>query len=126
VLASFGTTELSPVIASAEGTAVIDAIVPADAAPGTVTVTATGAGSSRVQTADAEIAVAPPAPTPSPTGSTPSPSASATEAPTGLEGTALPRTGVDAAQGVLLALFGGLLIAVGAGVVLRRGVGRTR
>ena len=128
VLATFGDATLPPAIADADGTAVIEMSVAADAVLGSTAVRAEGAGSARVLQATVRVQAAStptPTPTPTPTAtptSTPTPTSSPTSSPTrsaiaAAVGSDLARTGMDGGLWLLVAVGGALVMASGVAVV---------
>ncbi|MCC4249335.1 MULTISPECIES: LPXTG cell wall anchor domain-containing protein [Microbacterium] len=133
VTVTLGGTVLPAVLADADGTAVIDTVIAADAALGATTARAEGAGSARVQEATLTVQALAPTPTPTPT---PEPSDMPTlsptseprpsELPAAVGRADLPQTGMDSGLWMLAAIGGALFTALGGGVVLvnRRRSGR--
>lgn len=128
VLAQIAGAALPWVIADADGTAVIETTIAADAALGATSVRAEGAGSARVQQASVRIGASVPTPTPTPTTS-PAPSPSVTTTPVVADsraGGTLARSGVDGALWLAVALGAALTAAAGGAVTVeaRRRRGR--
>lgn len=122
VIAEFGGSRLPAVIADADGVAVIETTIAADAVLGATAVRAEGAGSSRVQQSTVRVGAAGPTPTPTaPPSASPDPTPSGTGAPAvadGRSGGSLARSGVDGALWLAVALGAALTAATGGAVVV--------